>query len=162
MQLFDPMSGNMACTICGSEVEEAPVAVGADSVNVMAKFNELVKPFFDLIKEIDLLDLSPDDLRSDFSESAYSLARGGAQSSSQGNWSSDRSRGDYNYVPQAITINIGEKQEMKLIDSTFARCVLKRQNDLRCPVKSKLKINTLDFFLLPPWKISLFFYTNLT
>lgn len=60
-QLFDPVSGEFACTFCGSCVEEDASAVPRhDSRMLMAKFNDVMEPLFILLKEVEGVKLAPE------------------------------------------------------------------------------------------------------
>lgn len=98
---------NFICTFCGGEVdEEAPAP--QESQVMMAHFNEATSVYFDLIREIDSLNLSPAELQADLAGSMANAMK--TQNDGMGNWSDERKGGDYNYIPQAITISIGEAE----------------------------------------------------
>ncbi|GAU87833.1 hypothetical protein RvY_00630 [Ramazzottius varieornatus] len=109
-ELIDFMTGKMVCTYCGGEVDEDTSAPAEKSQQVMmAHFNDSLSPFFNLIHEIDAMDLAPEDLRTDFSDSSgLSNLRALEAGANGGTWSSDKR--DYNYTPQNITINLGETE----------------------------------------------------
>lgn len=51
-QIFDPMSGLFRCSYCDGIVDEDPnVRPQADSRLIMARFNEQMKPIYDILKE---------------------------------------------------------------------------------------------------------------
>ena len=51
-QLFDPMSGCLRCSYCGSEVEEEGSDRKKDSRSTLVKFNEQFRRLFDLLSKV--------------------------------------------------------------------------------------------------------------
>ncbi|XP_055334664.1 general transcription factor IIE subunit 1-like [Paramacrobiotus metropolitanus] len=110
-QLLDPFSMSFKCTFCGGEVDEEVVPAQESQVVMMAHFNESTSAFFDLIHEIDSLNLTPAELQADMAESMANAAKAAAKPGAAGSWSDDTKSTVYNYVPtQDITITIGEAE----------------------------------------------------
>ncbi|XP_072254556.1 general transcription factor IIE subunit 1 [Pyxicephalus adspersus] len=58
-QLFDPMTGTFRCTFCQTEVEEDESAMPKkDARTLVARFNEQIKPLYDLLRETEDINLA--------------------------------------------------------------------------------------------------------
>jgi transcription initiation factor TFIIE subunit alpha len=61
MELMDPMTGELRCTHCGSEVKEDQQAVPkTDARTLLAKFNEQIEPIYNLLRECEDYKLAPE------------------------------------------------------------------------------------------------------
>ncbi|KAJ8027465.1 General transcription factor IIE subunit 1 [Holothuria leucospilota] len=111
--LIDFMSGEMKCTLCGSEViEDETVAPEKDTYMQIALFNEQMRPLFDLLKEVEHIKLAPEVLEPT-PVIANENTRTKQYSSSQKNqagWSAS-SRPDYDLYNQQVTINMGDESK---------------------------------------------------
>ncbi|XP_055340720.1 LOW QUALITY PROTEIN: general transcription factor IIE subunit 1-like [Paramacrobiotus metropolitanus] len=110
-QVLDPFSMSFKCTFCGGEVDEEMVPAQESRVVMMTHFNESTSALFDLIHEIDSLNLTPAELQADMAQSMVSAAKAAAKPGAAGSWSDDTKSTEYNYVPtQDITVTIGETE----------------------------------------------------
>ena len=56
--LLDPATGTLKCTLCSNVVEEQLPDKDEDCTNLMAVFNEEMKPIYDCLEELDNITLS--------------------------------------------------------------------------------------------------------
>lgn len=109
--LYDLVTMEMKCTFCGALVQEDESAVPKrDAVTQMVKFNEQMKPIFDLLKDVENVRLSQELMEptpvplSEYARNRGSLNVGGPQHG----WREGRSSAALYH--QDVTINIGENQ----------------------------------------------------
>ncbi|XP_072178764.1 general transcription factor IIE subunit 1-like [Diadema setosum] len=109
--LFDPVSMDMKCTYCGESVEEDESAVPRrDSVTQMVKFNEQMKPIFDLLRDVENIKLAQEILEPTPVQLPDARKRGGERGVNAGGpqhgWR-EGNRTTADLYHQDVTINIG-------------------------------------------------------
>jgi len=112
-QLFDPMSGCLRCSYCGSEVEEEGSDRKKDSRSTLVKFNEQFRRLFELLSKVEnvklspeLLDPDPTILNSTRSQSGRTKIR-----DPDGAWSGDATRSAGIDYKSTVTINYDDEKE---------------------------------------------------
>jgi len=112
-QLFDPMSGCLRCSYCGSEVEEEGSDRKKDSRSTLVKFNEQFRRLFDLLSKVENVKLAPELLDPD--PTVLNATRGQAgrvkTRDPDGAWSGDATRTAGIDYKSTVTINYDEEKE---------------------------------------------------
>lgn len=113
--LFDPMTGDFRCTFCGDRVEEDASALPQkDSRLMLAKFNEQMQQYYELLRSAEGIKLSPECLEPEpvdintIRGLNKALNRGGMNNGGE-QWSGEATRGGGFLVEDArVDVTIGD------------------------------------------------------
>uniref|UniRef100_A0A2P2I7I8 General transcription factor IIE subunit 1-like n=1 Tax=Hirondellea gigas TaxID=1518452 RepID=A0A2P2I7I8_9CRUS len=116
-QLLDPLTGQLVCIICKTEVQEdTSKSLRGDCRLQLTRFNEQLEPLFSLLKKVEHIKLSEefsDPTPQELSNGKKMLARPSKNNNDNRAWSGDASKRHGFQVEGAIdvTIDTGDKDE---------------------------------------------------
>ncbi|XP_059162243.1 general transcription factor IIE subunit 1-like [Physella acuta] len=121
-ELLDPSTGELVCTFCQVTVEEDESSVPKqDARTLLARFNEQIKPIYELLKRCEDVRLAPEVLEPEPTDLKKVMNRGNApvshrqQDGDRTVWSGDATRNvDFGYTENRVTITMDDENAGKV------------------------------------------------
>ncbi|XP_064628949.1 general transcription factor IIE subunit 1-like [Lineus longissimus] len=114
MELMDPMTGELRCTHCGSEVKEDGQAMPkTDARTLLAKFNEQIEPIYNLLRECEDFKLAPEILEPEPTNMKNVTSRAGSSRNVDHSvWSGDiRKNIGFGASENAVTVRMDDDED---------------------------------------------------
>lgn len=154
-QLLDPYTGELKCMICQIEVEEDESAMPKqDARTLLARFNEQIKPIYDLLKDCEdvrlapeILDPKPVDLEL-INQKSTSNKASERTGTGTGAWSGEATRNiNFGYEENTVTVTIDDESNLTDTKSVKEQPVWMRESTV--DKKSNVSLDKVDSFFQP-------------